>query len=121
MSDLDEIYTRLARNWQQEELAARYPTAKGGDARSRRRRRDDDRALPMVASALPAIATLGVAVYVLHLLRAGAQGDLARLMGFASARVDADKAESRSRIVWTRIRRSGCFPRCRWRSKAPHW
>ncbi|HZO77629.1 MAG TPA: hypothetical protein VFB39_06260 [Solirubrobacteraceae bacterium] len=78
MSDLDEIYKRLARTWQQEELAARYRTATGGDVRVRRGRRDADRALPAVATALPASATLGVAVYVLHLLRAGAQGDLAQ-------------------------------------------
>ena len=77
MSDLDETYKRLARTWKQEELAARYRTAKGDDRRVRRGRRDGDRALPMVATALPATATLGVAVYVLHLLRVGAQGDLA--------------------------------------------
>lgn len=78
MSDLDEIYKRLARTWQQDELAAWYRTAKSGDRRVRRGRRDADRALPMVATALPAAATLGVAVYVLHLLRVGAQGELAR-------------------------------------------
>ncbi|HEY3944231.1 MAG TPA: hypothetical protein VGL78_03305 [Solirubrobacteraceae bacterium] len=78
MSDLDEIYKRLARTWQQEELAARYRTAEGGDTRLRRGWRDVDRALPMVATALPATATLGVAVYVLHLLRVGTQGDLAQ-------------------------------------------
>ena len=78
MSDLDEIYKRLARSWQQEELAARYRTAKGGDVRMRRGRRDADRALPMVATAVPATATVGVAVYVLHLLRVSAHGDLAQ-------------------------------------------
>jgi hypothetical protein len=78
MSDLDEIYRRLARAWQQEELAARYRTAKAGDTRLRRGRRDSDRALPMVATALPATANLGVAVYVLHLLRVGGQADLAQ-------------------------------------------
>src|SRR5581483_6618879 len=52
MSDLDEIYKRLARTWQQEELAARYRTATGGDVRVRRGRRDADRALPAVATAL---------------------------------------------------------------------
>lgn len=78
MSDLDEIYKRLARTWQQEELAAEYRTAKSGDKRIRRGPRDPERALPMVATALPPTATLGVAVYVLHLLRVGAQGDLAR-------------------------------------------
>ena len=77
MSDLDEIYRRLARSWPQEELAARYLAAKSHDMRGKRGRRDVDRALPTVATALPAAATLGVAVYVLHLLRAGAQGDLA--------------------------------------------
>lgn len=78
MSELDAIYKRLARTWQQEELAARYRTAKGGEKPMRRGLRGADRALPMVATALPATATLGVAIYVLHLLRAGAQGDLAQ-------------------------------------------
>src|SRR5947208_13563358 len=35
-------------------------------------------ALPAVATALPPAATLDVAVYVLHMLRSGAQGDPAR-------------------------------------------
>ena len=79
MSDLGEIYTRLAHTWQQDELAARYRAAEGSGARVvKRGRRDVDRALQMVAAALPATATLGVAVYVLHLLRGGAQGDLAQ-------------------------------------------
>ncbi|MGN6171056.1 MAG: hypothetical protein ACTHQQ_23225 [Solirubrobacteraceae bacterium] len=79
MSDLEEIYERLARSWAQEELAARYRTAEDRGARVvKGRRRDDDRALQMVATALPATATLGVAVYVLHLLRGGAQGELAQ-------------------------------------------
>jgi hypothetical protein len=79
MSDLGEIYTRLAHTWPQEELAARYRAAEGSGARVvKRGRRGVDRALQMVASALPATATLGVAVYVLHLLRGGAKGDLAQ-------------------------------------------
>jgi hypothetical protein len=79
MSDLGEIYTRLARAWPQEELAARYRAAEGSGAHVvKRGRRDVDRPLQVVAAALPATATLGVAVYVLHLLRGGAQGDLAQ-------------------------------------------
>lgn len=79
MSDLGETYKRLARAWPQEELAARYRTAEARGARVvKRGRRDVDRALQMVAAAVPASATLEVAVYVLHLLRGGAQGDLAQ-------------------------------------------
>jgi hypothetical protein len=79
MSDLSEIYKRLARAWPQEELADHYRTADSRGARVvKRGRRDADRALPMVAAALPASATLGVAVCVLHLLRGGAQSDLAQ-------------------------------------------
>jgi hypothetical protein len=79
MTDLDEIYKRLARDWPPEELAARYASARGHGARSiKNPRRTVARALPMVASALPPGATLDVAVYMLHMLSAITHGDLAR-------------------------------------------
>lgn len=78
MNDLDEIYKRLARDWPQEELAARYAGAQEHAARAIKNPRPAvARALPMVASALPPAATLDVAVYVLHMLSATAHGDLA--------------------------------------------
>ena len=79
MNDLDEIYKRLARDWPQEELAARYASAQDRGARAIKNPRPAGaRALSMVASALPPAATLDVAVYVLHMLRGTTQGDLAR-------------------------------------------
>ncbi len=79
MNDLDEIYKRLARAWSQDELTARYASARDHGARAIKNPRPAvARALPMVASALPPAATLDVAVYVLHMLPEGAQDDLAR-------------------------------------------
>ena len=74
MNDLDEIYKRLARDWPNEELAAHYASARDHGARAIKNPRPAvARALPMVASALPPAATLDVAVYVLHMLRASTQ------------------------------------------------
>jgi len=79
MNDLDEIYKRLARDWASEELATLYASAREHGARAIKNPRPAlARALPMLATALPPAATLDVAVYVLHMLRASAQGDLAR-------------------------------------------
>jgi hypothetical protein len=78
VTDLDQIYSQLARDWPQEELAACYTSAQDRGARVIKNPRPDvARALPAVATALPPAATLDVAVYVLHMLRSGAQGDLA--------------------------------------------
>ncbi len=79
MNDLDELYKRLARDWPPDELGAHYASASHHGARAIKNPRPAvARALPMVASALPPAATLDVAVYVLHVLADGAQGDLAR-------------------------------------------
>ena len=79
MTDLEEIYKRLARDWSSEELAAHYAKARDHGARAiKNPRRAVARALPMVASALPPAATLDVAVYVLHMLSATTHDDLAR-------------------------------------------
>ena len=79
MNDLDEIYKQLARDWPSEELAARYASARDHGARGIKNPGPAvARALAMVATALPPAATLDVAVYVLHVLRATTHGDLAR-------------------------------------------
>jgi hypothetical protein len=79
VTDLDQIYNRLARPWPQEELAARYASARDHGARAIKNPRPDfARALPTVATALSPAATMDVAIYVLHMLRASAQDDLAR-------------------------------------------
>ena len=79
MNDLDEIYKRLARDWQHEELAAGYARAREHGARAIKNPRPAvARALPMVASALPPAATQDVAVYVLHMLRTTTHDELAR-------------------------------------------
>lgn len=78
MNDLDQTYERMARTCAQEDLAARYASAKDRGARVIKSSRAElARALPTLATAVPPAATLDVAVYVLHLLRDGAQGDLA--------------------------------------------
>src|SRR5437763_10358834 len=79
MNNLDEIYKHLARDWPSEELATRYANARDHGARAIKNPRPAAaRALPMVASALPPAATLDVAVYVLHMLRATTHDDLER-------------------------------------------
>ena len=84
MGDLDEIYERLARTWPSDELAGRYRGAERRRVRLKDLGGDSDRALDMVAAAYPPAATVSVALYVLHMLRDGAQRDLAlRLIGSA--------------------------------------
>jgi len=79
VTDLDQIYNQLARDWPKDELAARYASAQDRGARAIKNPRPDvARALPAVATALPPAATLDVAVYLLHMLRSSARGDLAR-------------------------------------------
>jgi hypothetical protein len=101
VNDLDETYKRLAPPWAQEELAARYTSAEDRGARAIKGSRPEfTRALPTVAIALPSAATLNVAVYVLHMLRASTHGDLAeRLIDNAerNARACASSLPSRVR------------------------
>ena len=72
MSDLTAAYDRLARGWTDEELAGRYREAKRrGD---RLPECDQDhlirRPIAMLATAVPACASLSVAIHVIHVLPA---------------------------------------------------
>ena len=77
MNDLDETYKHLAHDWPSEELAACYASARDHGARAIKNPGPLSRALPMVATALPSAATLDVAIYVLHMLGATTNDDLA--------------------------------------------
>ena len=70
MSDLTAAYDRLARGWTHEELAGRYRDAKrrgeqlpGSDQDHLTRRQ-----IALLASAVPACASLSVAIHVIHVL-----------------------------------------------------
>src|ERR1700756_2688284 len=72
MNDLTAAYDRLARGWTHEELAGRYR-----DAQRRGKQlpdRDQDhlirRPIAILASAVPACASLSVAIHVIHVLPA---------------------------------------------------
>jgi hypothetical protein len=69
MSDLTAAYDRLARGWTHEGLAGRYRDA---ERRGEQLPECEDhlirRPIVMLASAVPACASLGVAIHVLHVL-----------------------------------------------------
>ena len=72
MSDLTAAYDRLARGWTHEQLAGRYRDAK--QRGEQRPECDQDhlirRPVAMLATAIPACATLSVTIHVLHVLPA---------------------------------------------------
>ena len=72
MSDLTAAYDRLARGWTHDELAARYRDAKRRGEQLPECDQDHliRRPIAMVASAVPACASLNVAIHVIHVLPA---------------------------------------------------
>jgi hypothetical protein len=72
MSDLSAAYEQLARPWTHEQLADYYRDAKRRAERMPERDHDAQirGSVAMLASAVPACATLSVAIHVLHLLPA---------------------------------------------------
>ena len=70
MSDLIAAYDRLARGWTHEELAGRYRDAKRRGERLPECDQDHliRRPIAMLASAVPACASLSVAIHVIHVL-----------------------------------------------------
>ena len=76
MTDLTATYDRLARRWTHEQLADRYREAKrlGEQVPECDQDRLIRRPIAMLASAVPACASLSVAIHVIHVLPAtGAQ------------------------------------------------
>jgi hypothetical protein len=72
MSDLTAAYDRLARGWTHEELAGRYRDAKRRGEQLPEKDQDHliRRPIAMLASAVPACASLSVAIHVIHVLPA---------------------------------------------------
>jgi hypothetical protein len=72
MSDLTAAYDRLARGWTHEELAGRYRDAKRRGEQLPECDQDHliRRPIAMLASAVPACASLSVAIHVIHVLPA---------------------------------------------------
>jgi hypothetical protein len=72
MSDLTAAYDRLARGWTHDELAERYHEAKGRGELLPEHNQDHliRRPIAMLASAVPACASLSVAIHVIHVLPA---------------------------------------------------
>jgi hypothetical protein len=70
MSDLTAAYNRLARGWTHEQLANRYSDAKRRGERLPERHQDHliRGPIAMLASAVPACASLSVAIHVIHVL-----------------------------------------------------
>ena len=70
MSDLTAAYDRLACDWTHEELAGRYCDTKRRGERLPERNQDHliRRPIAMLASAVPACASLSVAIHVIHVL-----------------------------------------------------
>jgi hypothetical protein len=76
--DLGDTYARLAHPWPREQLAARYEEAERSGERRRKPAPDDlPRPIALLATAIPASATLSVAIHVLHTLPKPANDDLA--------------------------------------------
>jgi hypothetical protein len=72
MSDLTPAYNRLARSWTHEELAGRYRDAKRRGEQLPECDQDHltRRPIAMLASAVPACASLSVTIHVIHVLPA---------------------------------------------------
>jgi hypothetical protein len=84
MIDLEATYEQLARPWTSDELAAHYMEADRRGNQMPEFSQDDGirRPIALLATAIPATASLGVAIHVLHLLPSAAAGELAgQLLG----------------------------------------
>ncbi len=77
MIDLEETYRRLARPWTREQLAPHYHAADRRGAQPPETGDDGlNRPIAMLAIAIPATATLSVAIHVLHMLPQPADREL---------------------------------------------
>jgi hypothetical protein len=76
--DLQDTYRRLARPWSRDELNASYAGAgrRGAELRDAQRYHEVTRPLALLATAIPPSATLNVAIHVVHVLPAGARGNV---------------------------------------------
>jgi hypothetical protein len=76
--DLDDTYRRLAQPWPRDELAARYHDADRRGAEGLGPEHDQiNRPVVLLATAIPRVTTMSVAIHMLHALPAGARGSVA--------------------------------------------
>jgi hypothetical protein len=85
MSDLTAAYDRIGRGWTHEQLADQYRKAKRRGERMPECDEDHllHRPIAMLATAVPACATLSVAIHVIHLLPTGDHGLVDQLLDTA--------------------------------------
>ncbi len=77
MIDLDATYSRLARPWTHDQLAAYYDEANRDGAQTAQDMLEiRDRPISLLASAIPASTNLSVAIHTAHVLPAGARDQL---------------------------------------------
>jgi hypothetical protein len=78
MLDLGATYELLARPWAHEQLAARYRAANRHGERILEGKLDEAlrRPIALLATAFPPLATLSVAIHVLHVMPGTARGEL---------------------------------------------
>jgi hypothetical protein len=79
MIDLGATYSRLAGPWSHEQLAAHYREAnRRGEQAVEDVQEVPDRPISVLATGIPASASLSVAIHVLHVLPTSAPGELAQ-------------------------------------------
>jgi hypothetical protein len=78
MTELDDIYRRLAGRWTAEQLDACYREARRRGARAGGAREAASSPISFLAYAIPAAASFSVAIHALHLLPGGESGRPAR-------------------------------------------
>jgi uncharacterized protein (DUF2384 family) len=77
--DLEDTYRRLARPWSRDQLAAYYGEADELGAEGLSAEYGElTRPIELLARAIPRVATLSVAIHMLHALPAGARGSVAQ-------------------------------------------
>jgi hypothetical protein len=91
MLDLDATYSRLARPWSHEQLAAHYREAnRRGEQAIEDVQTVRDRPISLLATAIPASASFSVAIHVLHVLPTSARGGLAKQLVDTAGKNAAD-------------------------------
>ncbi|MEO8965984.1 MAG: hypothetical protein ABI427_00270 [Solirubrobacteraceae bacterium] len=79
MLDLYATYEQLTRPWSHEQLAAHYRDAKRRGAQTvQHTQKVPDRPISLLATGIPASASVSVAIHVLHALPTSARGELAQ-------------------------------------------
>jgi hypothetical protein len=91
MLDLGATYSRLARPWSQEQLAAHYREANRRGAQAIEDVQEvPDRPISLLATGIPASSSFSVAIHVLHALPTSARGELAQQLVDSAGKNAAD-------------------------------